>query len=477
MSISSLPYDVVDEILTGMSYEEIKTLKAASLVCRSWSESVQKRIFAELRMGCYPNAHPHSRSRHRRHIDHVCDVLSTDVNRASLVKRFVLEPSAVRLGLSGLEIEDDEREQFDREEEDGVSTHDYAMPFIQQFEGQIVTILESLDRLQHLQIDFQVYGVSWGSIKGSLPRFIPALRRTLSLLPTLSSFSMRSGGFDTVDDMAEIFLDGCHIQHLEICSMWFPWSSKEAYTRQPFLGCRVKLRSLALGSLCNEGNVSCDIQGTFVDWLGSEASAFDLGHLLELNESEPDVRPMDQHRLVSLLKQTSASLAHYTGRLPIEPLEQHFPGALLSLHIRENEYYYPSNTPDHFINVIPSLIAFLAHPASRKLETLTVEAGRRRSHLHHDSFPFQGLPIWIDLDAAICFSPYADKLREVKIMKRTCDRPECMCQQPIQDQITDTWYFVDADPAGRFSRCIERGIRVLSGMMCQTCIREQQKLD
>ncbi|KAF8208030.1 hypothetical protein K438DRAFT_1961546 [Mycena galopus ATCC 62051] len=59
------------------------------------------------------------------------------------------------------------------------------------------------------------------------------------------------------------------------------------------------------------------------------------------------------------------------GRLPIGPLEQHLRSALVSLHIREN-YYYPH---DHFINIIHSLIAFLAHPASRKLETLTVEAG------------------------------------------------------------------------------------------------------
>ncbi|KAJ7226217.1 hypothetical protein C8J57DRAFT_1390021 [Mycena rebaudengoi] len=463
MSILPLPYDVVDEILAGIPYKEIKTLKAASLVCRSWSETAQKRIFAELRMGCYPNGRP------RRHIDHVCDVLSTDANRASLVKRFVLEPSAERLGLSGLEIDDDARERIEREEgSQGYDPRD-DQPFIQQFEGQIVTILESLDRLEHLEIDFQVYSVSWSSDNAL---FIAALRRTLSLLPTLSSVSMRSGGFPTVDAMVEIFSDGCHIKHLDIRGMWFPYSAEEVYTQQPFLGCRTKLRSLVLGSIYNEGDGSRDILGTFVDWLRSEASPFDLGHLLEFEESERDAGPMNHHRLGALLKQTSASLAHYTGRLPNEPLEQLFPSPPLSLHIREDDDYY--DTDDHFINPIPALIAFLAHPASRKLETLAIEAGVYRSHLQNDSFPFQDLPIWKDLDSAICFSPHADKLREVKIMKRSCNDPECLRQQ---DQIADTWYFTDVDPAGRFSQCTKRGIQVLWGMKCQRCIREQRKLD
>ncbi|KAF7352449.1 hypothetical protein MVEN_01209600 [Mycena venus] len=186
---------------------------------------------------------------------------------------------------------------------------------------------------------------------------------------------MQSGGFPTVDDMIEIFSDGCHIKHLDIRRMWFPWSAEEVYTQQPFLGFRTKLRSLVLDCLYNEGNGSCDILGTFVDWLRSEASAFDLGDLLVFKEPERDDRPMDQHRLVALLKSTSASLAYYTGRLPNEPLEQLFLSAPLSLHIREDDNLWSDTTHDILINPIPSLIAFLAHPASRKLETLAVEAG------------------------------------------------------------------------------------------------------
>ncbi|KAJ6582390.1 hypothetical protein B0H19DRAFT_1061806 [Mycena capillaripes] len=116
---------------------------------------------------------------------------------------------------------------------------------------------------------------------------------------------------------------------------------------------------------------------------------------------------------------------------------------------------------DDFINPVPSLLAFPAHPASRKLETLAVEAGVRRSHLHHDSFPFQDLPIWKDLDSAIWFSPHVGKLREVKIMKRTCNRPECLLQQQIKDRSADTWYFVDVDLAGQFPQCMKRGIQFL----------------
>ncbi|KAJ6527032.1 hypothetical protein B0H19DRAFT_1084089 [Mycena capillaripes] len=49
---------------------------------------------------------------------------------------------------------------------------------------------------------------------------------------------------------------------------------------------RAKLRSLVLGSLYNEGDDLCDIPETFVHWLGSKASAFDPGHLLELNVNQ-----------------------------------------------------------------------------------------------------------------------------------------------------------------------------------------------
>lgn len=107
------------------------------------------------------------------------------------MKQFVLELSAWHLGLSGLEMEDDdEREQLDREDDTAVWSYNDGMPFIEQFKGQIVTILKSLDQLEHLEINFQVHRVSHSSGKGSLPLFLLALHRTLSLLPTLSSFSM-----------------------------------------------------------------------------------------------------------------------------------------------------------------------------------------------------------------------------------------------------------------------------------------------